>query len=204
MNDLWTATGQHVMLSFGAVALGTLVAVPVGIYLSRRRRFAEKVLAVIGIVQTIPSLAFLGFALPVLGIGFLPAFVVLLVYSLLPIVRNTYTAISGVDPVLVEAARAMGMTRNQVLWQVEMPLARQVILAGVRVSAVYLISWATLAAFIGAGGLGDLIISGIATYDLHLVLLGAVPAALLAIAANFGFGWLERALTPRGLRTSLV
>lgn len=192
---------RHVLLSFGSVGLGTAVAVPLGILLARHPGAARWLLSVVGMIQTVPSLAFLALAMPLLGIGLLPALVALFLYSLLPILRNTVTAIQGVDPSLVEAAHGMGMTPRQVLLRVELPLSLPVILTGIRVSTVYMISWATLAAFIGAGGLGDLILAGIATYDGGLIVRGAVPAAALAVLANFLFAGLERLLTPAGLRS---
>jgi osmoprotectant transport system permease protein len=160
------------------------------------------VLSIAGTIQTIPSLAFFGFTLPVLGIGVLPAMVVLFLYSLLPILRNTYTGIREVPGELIEAGRGMGMNDRQLLFMVKLPMALPVIMAGLRISSVYIISWATIAALIGAGGLGDLIWGGMNVYDIWLILAGTIPAALLALLAGFTLGRLEKAVTPRGLRST--
>jgi osmoprotectant transport system permease protein len=200
--DILVATWQHVYLSLGSVALGALVAVPLGIWLSSRQNIARVVLSIAGTIQTIPSLAFFGFTLPVLGIGVLPAMVVLFLYSLLPILRNTYTGIREVPGELIEAGRGMGMNDRQLLFMVKLPMALPVIMAGLRISSVYIISWATIAALIGAGGLGDLIWGGMNVYDIWLILAGTIPAALLALLAGFTLGRLEKAVTPRGLRST--
>jgi len=194
------ATLQHIYLSFGAVLAGALMAVPLGIWLTGREKAAQACLSVTGTIQTIPSLAFFGFALPVLGIGFFPALTVLFLYSLLPILRNTYTGLKGVSPALIEAGKGMGMSDRQLLFMVKLPLALPVIMTGIRISSVYIISWATFAAFIGAGGLGDLIVTGIQTMDIYFILAGAIPTALLALVTGWLLGLLERAVTPRGLR----
>ncbi|GAW94118.1 ABC transporter permease [Calderihabitans maritimus] len=195
------ATAQHILLSAGAVFFGALVAIPLGIWLTRHERIAKIALAVSGTIQTIPSLVFFGLILPVLGIGVLPAMVVLFFYSILPILRNTYTGIKKIDPAYLEAGTGMGMNSKQLLFMVKLPLALPVIISGVRISLVYIISWATLAALIGSGGLGDLIISGLQTYDAQLIVGGAVPAAMLAVLAGYLLGRLEKALVPRGLRS---
>ncbi|MDI6906531.1 MAG: ABC transporter permease [Thermoanaerobacterales bacterium] len=195
-----TATLQHVYLSFGAVFAGASLAIPLGIWLTGREKAAQACLSVTGTIQTIPSLALFGFALPILGIGFFPAMVVLFLYSLLPILRNTYTSLKGVSPALIEAGKGMGMSNCQLLVMVKLPLALPVIMTGIRISSIYIISWATFAAFIGAGGLGDLIVTGIQTMDLYFILAGAIPTALLALVTGWVLGLLERAVTPRGLR----
>jgi osmoprotectant transport system permease protein len=196
------ATWQHVYLSLGSVALGTLLAIPLGIWLSSRENIARVALSITGTIQTIPSLAFFGFVLPVLGIGILPAMSVLFLYSILPILRNTYTGIREVPPALIEAGRGMGMSNWQLLFMVKLPMALPVIMAGIRISTVYIISWATIAALIGAGGLGDLIWGGMNVYDIWLIIAGTIPAALLALLAGFTLGKLEKAVTPRGLRAN--
>lgn len=187
-----SAAAQHLFLAFGAVFLGVLVAVPLGIWLARHERYAQPVLGVVGIVQTIPSLAFFGFVLPFLGVGATPALVVLFFYSLLPILRNTYTGIRGVERSYIEAGLGMGMGARQLLALVVLPLAFPVIMSGIRISTVYIISWTTLSALIGAGGLGDLILGGIATYDAYLIAAGTIPVALLAVLASLFLGWIER------------
>ncbi|ADI01419.1 ABC transporter permease [Syntrophothermus lipocalidus] len=193
-----TATVQHLYLALGSELIGCLIAIPFGIWLTRREKLADYVLAATGSIQTIPSLALLGFVLPLLGIGPLPAMVVLVLYSLLPVIRNTYTGIRNVNPVYIEAGTGVGMNSRQLLWMVKFPLALPIIMAGVRISTVYLISWATLAAFIGAGGLGDLIITGIQTADANFIIAGTVPTAVLAIGAGWILGKVEMFLTPRG------
>lgn len=200
--EILSATWQHIFLSMGSVALGTLLAVPLGIWLSTRESAARVVLGLAGMIQTIPSLAFFGFMLPVLGIGVLPAMLVLFLYSLLPILRNTYTGIREVPPALIEAGRGMGMNNRQLLLMVKFPLALPVIMAGIKISTVYIISWATIAALIGAGGLGDLIWGGMNVFDVWLIVAGTIPAALLALLAGFILGRLEKVVTPRGLRVN--
>jgi osmoprotectant transport system permease protein len=197
---IWQDLGRHVEIVMISVLIGCIIAIPLGIWLTRHQRLAEVVIAITGMIQTVPSLALLALVLPILGVGLRPSITALALYALLPILRNTYVGVRGVPPATVDCAQAMGMNRLQVLWRVELPLAIPVIVAGVRLSTVYLISWAVLAALIGGGGLGILIIEGLATYDFGLILAGAVPAALLAISAGFLLGWLQRALTPAGMR----
>lgn len=190
----------HIMLVVVSVGLGTITAIPLGIVLTRHRRFAPAVLAVAGMIQTIPGLVMLGFALVLLGIGTVPALAVLTIYSILPILQNTYTGISKVSPAYTDAAKGIGMTAMQVLFKVELPLARETIISGIRISTVYIVSWATLAGMIGAGGMGDWIWTGLATYNTGYILIGAIPSALLAFAFSAALGGLQRLLTPRGLR----
>jgi len=194
------ATLQHIALSIVALFFAIVLAVPTGILLTRFNKLAAPVLGVISVFQTIPSLALLGFMIPLFGIGATPAVIAMVVYALLPIARNTYTGILDVDPALLEAARGMGMTKGQMLGMVELPLARSVIFAGVRTATVMTIGVATLASFIGAGGLGDLILRGIAMVDTGIILAGAVPAAVLAILFDMLLAWTDRRLTPKGLR----
>jgi osmoprotectant transport system permease protein len=175
--------------------LAAAIGIPLGIVLTRKPRLARPVLAIAGIVQTIPSLALFGFLLPlplIGGIGARTAIVALLVYAMLPVLRNTYAGILSVDPAIAEAATGLGMTARQRLWWVELPLALPVVLAGVRIATVVSIGLATIAAAIGAGGLGVLIYRGIAIVDNRQILAGAVPAALLALAADGLLGLLER------------
>ncbi len=190
-------TGRHLGLTGSAVLLAVLAGVPVGILLSRRPRLAPGVMTVINVIQTIPSLALLGFMVPLLGIGRGPAVVALFLYALLPIVRNTFAGLRGVEPSYVDAARGLGMYPRQVLLMVELPLALPVIMAGVRTSTVINIGTATLAALIGGGGLGEPIFRGIAMVDSNVILSGAIPAALLALAADLILSRVERWLTPR-------
>ncbi|MCL6632961.1 MAG: ABC transporter permease [Alicyclobacillus herbarius] len=199
--EVVSKTGQHLYLSLVAVVIACVVSVPLGIFLTRHKRLATPIITVVSIIQTIPSLALLGFMIPLFGIGTTPALIALTLYALLPIVRNTYTGILEVDASLIEAGHGMGMTRRQILWMVELPLARSVIMAGVRTAAVLTIGVATLATFIGAGGLGDLIIRGIDMIDTPMILAGAIPAAVLAILFDYLLMWLDWLLTPKGLRS---
>ncbi|MFL5667257.1 MAG: ABC transporter permease, partial [Ktedonobacteraceae bacterium] len=187
-----------------SLLIGVLVAVPLGIILTRFPRQAGPVIAVVSVFQTIPSLVFFALLLPYIGIGLTPALTVLSLYSLLPILRNTYVGVRSVDPSLIDAARGQGMTSWEILYMVELPLTAPVIVTGIRLSAVYLVSWATIAALIGAGGLGDLIFSGIDSYDTSLLLAGAIPTALLALLLGLLFGLLRRLVTPRGLKAEVV
>jgi osmoprotectant transport system permease protein len=196
-------TLQHLFLVAVATGAAAVVGIPIGIVLTRRPRLSKSVLAVANILQTIPSLALFGFLIPVLGsygIGKVPAIIALFLYSLLPIIRNTFTGINGVDPAVREAARGMGMTDWQMLTQVELPLASSVIIAGLRVATVISVGTATIAAAIGAGGLGTYIFRGLRSIDRTLILAGAIPAAVMALAADFALGWIERSMAPGAAR----
>jgi osmoprotectant transport system permease protein len=193
-------SARHLQLTFLSVALAVFIGLPIGIGISRRPRLAAPILGFMGVIQTIPSIALLGFMLPFLGIGAKPALAALFLYALLPIIQNTYTGIRGVDALLIEAGQGIGMTPRQILFIIELPLAFSVIMAGIRTSTVINIGTATLAAFIGAGGLGEPIVTGLSLNDNNMILTGAVPAALLAIAADLGLARLERWAAPKGLR----
>ncbi|MGE5485846.1 MAG: ABC transporter permease [Ignavibacteriales bacterium] len=183
------------------VSLASLIAVPMGILCTRVRWLEAAALGTMGVIQTIPSLALLAFMITLgLGIGFKPAVAAILLYAILPILRNTYTGIKSVDPFMKEAARGMGMTDLQCLALVEIPIALPVILAGVRTSLITSIGTGTLAAFIGGGGLGQFVITGMSMLKDHITLAGAVPAALLALLVDQILNRLERAITPRGLK----
>ena len=193
--DILALTAQHLLLVAVSTFLAAAMGIPLGIWLTRRPKLARPILGLAGVVQTIPSLALFGFLLPlplIGGIGARTAIVALLVYAMLPLLRNTYAGILSVDPAIVEAATGLGMTPRQRLWWVELPLALPVVLAGVRIATVVSIGLATIAAAIGAGGLGVLIYRGIAIVDNRQILAGAVPAALLALAADGLLGALER------------
>lgn len=192
-------TLEHLALSALALALGVLVSVPLGLWLERTRRGAEAVIRLLGVFQTVPSLALLAFFVPFLGIGIVPALAALWLYSLFPMVRNTYTGVRDADPRAVEAATALGMTPGQVLRQVRLPLAAPIILAGIRTAAVITVGTATLAAFIGAGGLGEPIVTGLQLANTNLILSGAIPAAALALLVDGILGLAEKALRPAGL-----
>lgn len=196
--EILALTGEHVLLVLVSTLLAVAIGVPLGVALTRRPRLARPVLGFANVVQTIPSLALFGFLIPlplVGGIGARTAIVALIVYALLPILRNTYAGIRSVDPSVLEAATGIGMTPGQRLKSVELPLAIPVVLAGVRIATVVSIGLATIAAAIGAGGLGVLIYRGVAIVDHRLILAGAVPAALLALAADAGLGALEKRMS---------
>ena len=179
--ELLTTIFEHIQISFIALLIAALIGVPLGIALTKTRKLSEVIMNIAAVLQTIPSLALLGLMIPLFGIGKVPAVIALVVYALLPILRNTYTGINEVDPSLVEAAKGIGMKPGRRLSKVELPIAMPVIMAGIRTAMVLIIGTATLAALIGAGGLGDLILLGIDRNDTSLILIGAIPAALLAI-----------------------
>ncbi len=193
-------TLEHLTLVAIAMTLAVVIGVPLGVALTRRRALERWVLGAANVIQTVPSLALFGFLIPVPligGIGGRTAVVALTLYALLPIIRNTYVGITGVDPAVIEAARGMGMTDGQLLWQVEIPLSLGVILAGIRVATVICVGVATIAAAIGAGGLGMYIFRGVAMVNNQVILAGAIPAAVLAVLADVSLGWAERRLTAR-------
>ena len=193
-------TFEHLWLTMSAMLFAVLIGLPLGILLTRRRRWARPVIGFANVVQTVPSLALFGLLLPIPWLGENAArlaIVALTGYALLPILRNTYAGIESVDPQLESVADAMGMTGWQRLRKVELPLAASVILAGVRTATVICVGVATIAAAIGAGGLGELIFRGVASVDNGLVLAGAIPAALLALVADAGLGWVEKKLAVR-------
>lgn len=192
--------GQHLLLTAVAVLAALLVGIPLGIAVSRRPRLATAAFAVAGTLQTVPSIALLAFMLPLFGIGTVPAIVALFLYGVLPILRNTVSGLRGVDRLLIEVGLGLGMRPHQLLLQVELPLAAPYILAGVRTASVISVGTATLAAFIGAGGLGDPIVTGLTVTDTNLVLSGALPAAVLALVLDAFLGAIEKLATPRGLR----
>lgn len=199
--ELASALLEHVQISFIALLFAVIISIPLGIYLTKKPRAAEPIIGVTAVLQTIPSLALLGLLIPLFGIGKVPAIIALVVYALLPILRNTYTGIKEVDPSLIEAARAMGMNSRKRLLKVELPLAMPVIMAGIRTAMVLIIGTATLAALIGAGGLGDLILLGIDRNNTMLIVLGAIPAALLAILFDFLLRSFERLSFKRSMMT---
>lgn len=191
---------SHIGLTLISLFFAIIIAVPLGILLTRYTRFSNFVIGITSVFQTIPSLALLGFMIPIFGIGRTPAIIALTIYGLLPILRNTYTGIMGVDIGAKEAGRGMGMTSMQILFMVEIPLSLSIIMAGIRTATVLIIGVTTLASLIGAGGLGDLIFRGISSVNSGLILAGAVPAALLAIVFDFILKAFETKATPKGLR----
>jgi osmoprotectant transport system permease protein len=199
-SEIFSTTIDHLTLVAISMALAILIGVPLGMLIVQRPALRTLALGVTSVVQTIPSLALFGFLIPIPfigGIGRRTAIVALVLYALLPILRNTYVGLAGVEPAVLEAAEAMGMTEGQILFRVRLPLARSVILAGIRTATVITIGVATIAAAIGAGGLGTFIFRGVAMVSDAVILAGAIPAALLAILADLLLGWVERRLTIR-------
>jgi len=196
--DILELTSQHFVLVLVSMFIAAVVGIPLGIFLTRRAAYRTALLGFANVMQTIPSLALFGFLIPIPfigGIGKRTAIIALVLYALLPILRNTLTGILGVDPAVRESAVAMGMTDRQLLLQVELPLAARTIMAGVRIATVTTIGTATIAAAIGGGGLGVFIFRGIASVDTVQILAGAVPAALLALLSDGGLGWIEKRLS---------
>jgi len=196
--DILELTSQHFVLVLVSMFIAAVVGIPLGIFLTRRAAYRTALLGFANVMQTIPGLALFGFLIPIPvigGIGKRTAIVALVLYALLPILRNTLTGILGVDPAVRESAVAMGMTDRQLLLQVELPLAARTIMAGVRIATVTTIGTATIAAAIGGGGLGVFIFRGIASVDTVQILAGAVPAALLALLSDGGLGWIEKRLS---------
>lgn len=206
--SIWARTMEHLILTFSALAIAIAIALPVGVYLTRCRwrRLVGVILGVAGVIQTVPSLAMIAFIMVIFAffslktVGMTPAIVALVLYALLPILRNTYTGIRQVDPAVIEVARGMGMTSKQILFRVELPLSLPVIMAGIRISTVWTIGVACLTTLIGGGGLGDLIMQGLRNIHLDLMLAGTIPAALMAIASDWILGRIENALVPPGLK----
>lgn len=196
-SQLALKTWEHIYISAIALALGVLIAVPLGVALTRCPKIAKIIIGIASVLQTIPSLALLALMIPLFGIGKLPAVVALFIYSLLPILSNTYEAVKDVSPSLKDAAKGMGMTPMQSIIQVELPMASPVIMAGIRLAAVYTVSWATLASYIGAGGLGDFIFNGLGLFQPDLIIGGTIPVTILALAVDYLFGVLEKKLTPQ-------
>ncbi|GAB6926133.1 ABC transporter permease [Paenibacillus sp. JCM 10914] len=199
-DDLIKSLGVHIQLVFISMLLAVIIGIAFGILIARVKSLKGVTLGTAGILQTIPSLAMLGFMIPLFGIGMKTAIAALFLYSLLPIIRNTYAGITEVDKSVVEAARGMGMKSRQILFKVQLPLAMNVIMAGIRTAAVINVGTATLAAFIGAGGLGEFIFLGIQRNIDALILMGAIPAAILALVIDYLLGLLEKATTPKGLK----
>lgn len=192
---------QHLFLSFVSLAIGVLISLPIGMIVARHRKYAEFIIGVTAVFQTIPSLALFGFLVPLIGIGSKTALIALIIYALLPILRNTYAGLTGVDQSIIEAGRGMGMTPNQILKKIELPMALPFIMAGIRTATVLTVGIATLATFVGAGGLGDIIYRGLQSYNNELVLAGALPVALMALLFDFALKMLEKKVTPKGLHT---
>ncbi len=193
-------TLQHIEITVIAVSISTIIGVAVGILITRFKRASAPVIGIAGVIYTIPSLALFGMLIPFIGIGIKPALIALILYSQLALIRNTFVGILNIDPAIREAGKGMGMSRWQFLRMVELPVALPVIMAGIRTAAVMNIGTATIAAYIGAGGLGWLIFRGIASVNTEQIVAGALPVTLLAIGVDYVFVLMERVLTPAGLR----
>jgi len=199
LSEIWELTLEHVSMVLISVGIASALGIALGVLLTRRAGLRRWVLGFAGLMQTVPSLALFGFLIPIPligGIGRRTAILALVLYALLPVLRNTLAGILGVDQAVRESAVAMGMTERQILWEVELPLASRTILAGIRVATVTTIGTATIAAYIGGGGLGVLIARGLASVDSAQILAGAIPAACIALLAEGGLGWVERKLSP--------
>ena len=192
--------GEHIQLTGTAISIAILIGVPLGIIISYIKPLNKPTLAMVNLVQAIPSLAMLGFLVPFLGIGARPAIFMVIVYSLLPIVKNTFAGLSNQNAEMLEAAKGIGMTQLQILFKIKLPLALPIIMAGVRISAVTSVGIVTIAAFIGAGGLGFIIHSGIQMANTNMVLAGAIPACLLALLVDFVASLIEKRVTPKCYR----
>ena len=190
--EILEQTIEHLGLTLISLGIALLISIPLGIFITRCKKIREIIFGIIGVIQTIPSIALLGFLIPLVGIGPTPAIIALFLYALLPIVRNTTIGIEEVDPSVKEAARGLGMSDLQMLFMVELPLATPVIFAGIRTAAVLNVAIATICAYIGAGGLGKFIFRGIALNNTDMILAGAIPAALLAITLDFLLGILQK------------
>ncbi|MGL5084816.1 MAG: ABC transporter permease, partial [Clostridium sp.] len=190
---------QHIYLTFGAILAAIIIGIPLGIIITKVKPLQKPISGFINIIQAVPSMALLGLLIPILGIGSVPAITMVVLYSLLPIVKNTYTGLTNIDPNILESARGMGLTSKQTLKLVQMPLALPLIMSGVRISAVTAVGLMTLAAFIGGGGLGYLVYSGIQTANNNMILAGAIPSCILALLIDFLFSKIESIITPNGL-----
>lgn len=201
-NQLVTKTIEHFYISIVALLIAIVVAVPIGIFLSKLKRTSNFVLMIAGVLQTIPTLAVLAIMIPIFGVGKTPAIVALFIYVLLPILNNTVLGVQNIDKNIKEAGTSMGMTRFQLMKDVELPLALPLILGGIRLSAVYVISWATLASYVGAGGLGDFVFNGLNTYDPLMIISAAILVTLLALIVDFILSLVEKWAVPKGLKVS--
>ena len=202
-HQLLVKTWEQIYISALALAFGILIAIPLGTVLTRFPKTAKIVIGITGMLQTIPSLALLAMMIPLFGVGKAPAVAALFIYSLLPILRNTYVGLQNVDPSLTDSAKGTGMAPLQSILQVELPLAMSVIMTGIRLSAIYVIAWATLASYIGAGGLGDLIFSGLNLFQPKLIIGGTIPVILLSLVSDYLLGLLEKYIVPRQERKAL-
>lgn len=190
--------GEHLGITLTALFFGVIVAVTVGILISRNEKLSNFFIGLTSVLQTIPSLALLAMMVPVLGIGKAPAIIALFIYSLLPILRNTVLGMNSVNKETIDAAKGMGMTTSQIIFKINIPLSLEIIMTGIRLSTVYVLAWGTLASFIGAGGLGDFIFGGLNTFNLSMILAGSIPITILAIIFDTILGKIEEKLLPKG------
>ncbi|MDP4461445.1 ABC transporter permease [Staphylococcus hyicus] len=201
-NDLFNKTMEHLYISVIALVLAIIFSVPLGILLTRTKRLAKVSLTIASVLQTIPTLAVLALMIPLFGVGKVPAIVALFFYVLLPILNNTIIGVESIDKNVREAGKSMGMTEFQLMKGVELPLALPMILSGIRLSSVYVISWATLASFIGAGGLGDYIFNGLNLYDANMIITATILITALALLIDFCLSRIEKWIVPKGLKVS--
>ena len=201
-SQLLSKAVEHFYISMFALLLAIVVAVPLGILLSKTQRTANVVLTVAGVLQTIPTLAVLAIMIPIFGVGKTPAIVALFIYVLLPILNNTVLGVKNIDKNVIQAGQSMGMTKFQLMKDVEMPLALPLIISGIRLSSAYVISWATLASYVGAGGLGDLVFNGLNLYQPPMIISAAIVVTLLALVIDFILSLVEKWVVPKGLKVS--
>lgn len=195
-------TFEHLYISVVALLLAMIVAIPLGILLSKREKLSKISLTVAGILQTIPTLAILALMIPLFGVGKTTAIIALFIYVLLPILNNIIVGVQNIDSNVKEAGRSMGMTNFQLMKDVELPLALPMILSGIRLSSVYVISWAALASYVGAGGLGDLIFNGLALYEPMMIIVGTILVTVLALIVDLILAQIEKWIVPKGLKVS--
>jgi len=193
---------EHIQLTLFAVLISVLIGIPMGMLIIRNRKLSAGVIGLANVIQSIPSLALLGFLIPVLGIGSKPAIAMVVLYSLLPIIKNTFTGLTNIDGSIIESAEGLGLTKSQILVKIRLPLAMPIIMSGIRISAVTAVGLMTIAAFVGAGGLGYLVFSGVQTVNNNMILAGAIPACFLAIFFDFIIGKIEDIVTPKGIKVS--
>ena len=200
--QLVSKTIEHFYISMIALLIAIVVAVPLGILLSKMKRTANVVLTIAGVLQTIPTLAALAIMIPIFGVGKTPAIVALFIYVLLPILNNTVLGVQNIDRNVIQAGQSMGMTKMQLMRDVELPLALPLIISGIRLSSVYVISWTTLASYVGAGGLGDLVFNGLNLYQPPMIISAAILVTLLALVIDFILSLVEKWVVPKGLKVS--
>ncbi|PTK38388.1 ABC transporter permease [Staphylococcus hominis] len=199
---LLNKTLEHLYISIMALILAMIVAIPLGILLSKKEKLSKVSLTIAGILQTIPTLAILALMIPLFGVGKVTAIIALFIYVLLPILNNTIVGVQNIDRNIVEAGRSMGMTNFQLMKDIELPLALPMVLSGIRLSSVYVISWAALASYVGAGGLGDLIFNGLALYEPEMIIVGTILVTLLALIVDLILAQIEKWIIPKGLKIS--